>query len=157
MSISLSFCFRLLDPSFFARTTSIVRHRCNIFDRFDVYSSRLQCGDRTFSPPARSIDANIDIFDAEFLRLLRCLLCCTLAGKGCAFAAAFEAGCPSTGPAERITFDIGHRDRCVVERCLDVNNANRNVTSNFLLFAFCHCLTDSSLHADTSLHSEDQT
>ena len=62
------------DATLFARATSVVRDRSDIFDRLDVHSCCLDRGDRTFATTARTIDANINIANAKLDRFFGSLL-----------------------------------------------------------------------------------
>ena len=91
-----------LHAAFLARTTTVVRNWGSIFDCLDVQACGLQRSDRAFSPATRAIDADIDIFHAEFDCFFSSLLSCHLTCEWSALATTFEATCAGTRPAERV-------------------------------------------------------
>ena len=113
-------------------------HRRDVFDRFYIYTSRLERRDCTLPSTAWTIHPNINVLDPKLFRLVCGLLGSTLASKRCALPASLEAGSAGTGPAQRVSFGVGYSDGGVVECCLDIDDARRNITSNFLFFTFCH-------------------
>ena len=129
-----------LDPAFLPRAAAVVRNGGHIFNRLHVQAGGLQGGDGAFATGARPLHPHIDIFHAEFHRLLGGLLRGALAGEGGALAAPLEAAGAGAGPAERVALGVGDRDGRIVERRLDVSDADRNVATGFLFdFDFSHC------------------
>ena len=115
-----------------------MRDRRAVFHRLHVETRRLQSRDGAFATRPRTVDANVNVFDAKLERLLGSLLGGTLSCKGCALTASLETAGTSTGPAERIALRIGDRHRCVVEGCFDKSNRNRHVTSLSTFLGFSH-------------------
>jgi hypothetical protein len=105
----------------------------DVFDGLDLQASGFQRGNRAFATTAWALHFDVDVFDAELTGLLGCLLSSTLAGKRRTLAASLEAGCASTGPAERIALGVGDRDHRVVEGRYDVGDSHGHVTSSGLL------------------------
>jgi len=129
-----------LDATLLARSASVVRDRCDVFDQLDLQAGRLKSGDGAFATRTRAFDPNFHVTHAELCCLFGGLLSRTLTGKGRALSAALETTGPGAGPAECVAFDVGDGHRRVVERRVYVGNAVGHVSPHaFLFVALCHC------------------
>lgn len=134
LTISKRSLDRELDASFLARTAAVVRNWRDILDQFDIQTSGLKSSNRTFSPTAWTLDANLDVPHSKLLSLLSSLLSGALTSKRSAFSRSFKTTCPSRRPAESITLGIGDCHRGVIERCVDVRDARVDIATDTFLF-----------------------
>lgn len=129
-----------LDASLFARSAAVVWNWSAIFNRLNIQAGGLKCSNRTFSTTSWAFDSNVNFFDAEFHRLVSCLLSSTLSGERSTFSAAFETACPGTGPTKSLAFGVSDGNGGVVKSRLNVSNTVSHITTHSTFFGFCHCL-----------------
>src|SRR6266849_9959728 len=79
-----------LDAPLLRGATTVVRQRCHILDGLDRQAGRLQRGDRRLASGARSLDADLDLLEAELGGLVGGHLGGPLGGERCALATALE-------------------------------------------------------------------
>src|SRR5204862_6829679 len=119
------------------RAATVVRHRRGIADtsHFDAYAAKsADCG---FTACAGARDANINHAHAG---VVLCLgsggETCPLSGEGSALTRAAESERTRGAPADNVAHRVGDRDDGVVERSLNVHEADRHVLALFLLESF---------------------
>src|SRR5262245_25774326 len=128
-----------LDAALLAGTTAVVRKRRDVFDGLHFEAGGFERGDRAFAATAGALHFDFNFLDAELLGFVGGLLSGHLPGKRRALAAALETSGAGAGPAERITLGVGDGHGRVVERGLDVGDADRNIAAGFLFdFDFSH-------------------
>ena len=130
--------YTLLNSSLLSWTAAVVRKRRDVFNGLHFEAGRFQGSDRAFAAAAWAFHFDFYFFDAVLLGFIGGLLRGHLAGERGALAASLEAAGAGTGPAQGITLGIGDRYSRVVERRLDVGDANRNVTTCLTTLALCH-------------------
>lgn len=125
---------RLLHTTLFARSTTVVRQRGNVFDRLNGKPGRLQRGNRTFATTAWPFDPNFNFFDAELRCFVGTLLGSALTCEGRALTATLEPRRTGTAPTQGVALGIGNGDGRIVERRFDVSDARCYVTTNLTTF-----------------------
>src|SRR5262245_11522343 len=117
-----------LDASLLWRTAAVVRQGGDVLDGLDVQTGLLQSGDRGFAAGTGTLDADLDLLEAELAGPLRRGLGGTLGGERRALAAALEAHRPCRRETQRVAVGVGDRHDGIVERGLDMGHAPAHVS-----------------------------
>src|ERR1700674_2302277 len=123
---------RALDSPALRRPASVVRHRCHVRNAGDLESQRVQGAYRRLTARARSLDPDLEVLDAAFLRRLARRFGSNLGRERRRLARALEAGTARRRPGKCIALAIGDGDDRVVERRVDMRNPFRDVLLDLL-------------------------
>ena len=118
--------------------TAIMRDRCNILNRTDDDSRRLQTRNRALATRSRPFDLDFHFLHTEFRSPFRTGLGRTLSSKRGALSASLKSDSACRCPAQNVSVHVRDRHDRVVERRLNVGDAPGNISANFTLFNFCH-------------------
>ena len=124
---------RALHSSPFRRPTSIVRHRCHIFDQRDVQSGGLNGANSGFTARARALNKNFHFVHAMSDSLTRGFLSHQRCRVSRAPAGTFEPASARGTPRDDRTLHVCDCHGRVVKRRLNMNHAHRDILDAFRL------------------------
>src|SRR5271165_6694220 len=112
-----------LQPPPLLGAAAVVRDRRDVLDACDLDAGGRQRPDGRLAPGARAPDQNVDPADAVLHGPFGALLGGELGGEGGGLAGALEADVAGGGPGQHVALGVGDGDDGVVERALDVGDA----------------------------------
>src|SRR4029079_4737492 len=110
-----------------ARTAAVVSLRSDVTDARDLKAGCLQGADGGLGPRARAFEEDLDLRQPLLDALARGGVGRDLRSEGGGLAGALEAGAAGGLPRDDVPLAVGQRDDRVVEACLDVRLADRDV------------------------------
>src|SRR5690242_9748884 len=128
--------FLVSDSTALGRAAAVVRRGGDVLDLPDLQAGGLQRADRGLAAGAGTLDEDVDLANAVFLRLAGGVLRRELRGERRRLARALEADVTGAGPRDHVPLRVGDRDDRVVERALDV----RVPVGDVLLLLAAHLL-----------------
>src|SRR5581483_2092977 len=120
-------CSAPSDPPALLRPAAVVGDGGDVFDAGDFEAGVLQAADGGLPARPRALDQHVDLAHAVLHRRLRRLLGRQLGGERRALAAALEPDVARRGPRDDVALGVGDGDDRVVERALDVGDADGHV------------------------------
>src|SRR5512143_1299377 len=125
------FFLLVLNATTLGWTAAVMRHRRDVPDAQDIETDHLERADARLAPGAGPLDVDIDLAQAEIVRLLGGSLGGHLGGEGGILARSLEAVPPGGRPADDVAVHVGDGHDDVVEGRTDERLA-REVDLNFL-------------------------
>jgi hypothetical protein len=121
-----------LDATALLWAAAVVRDRCHIGNRCDTDAQSTQSANGRLTTWAWTLDLDVQVLDALFLRCTACHFRSNLGCERRRFTRTFEALATGRSPRQSIALAVGDGDDRVVERRVNVCNTVSNVLANFL-------------------------
>src|SRR3954452_10969707 len=123
-------CLAYLDAAPLPGAAAVVCLRSDVLDARDLEARGLQRADRGLAARARALHEDLDLLHALLDALAGRRVGGHLGGERRRLARALEAGAAGGLPRNDVAFAVREGDDRVVEACLDVRLADRNVLAN---------------------------
>src|SRR5262249_25647037 len=129
---------RKSNAALLGRSAAVVRQGRDVLDGLDGQAGGLQGGNGRLASGAGTLDAHLDLLEAELAGPLGGDLGGPLGGERRALARALEPDRSGRRITERVAVGVGDGDNGVVERRLDVGDAPADVASLLAFLALGH-------------------